>query len=147
MSVPFVDLRAAYAGIEAEIEPLLHDLMARGAFILGRELVEFESAFAGYCETEACAGLENGTTALSLALKVLGIGSGDEVVVPANTFAVLWIDGLTLAEFAIAQSSAIGAIALLFIAFLEISLWRGWIRNNKNLARIRPATSGEAGEP
>ena len=87
MSVPFVDLKAAYAEIEAEIEPLLHDVMARGAFILGRELVEFESAFAGYCETAGCAGVENGTTALSLALKVLGIGAGDEVVVPANTFA------------------------------------------------------------
>jgi len=85
--VPFVDLKAAYAEIEAELQPVLHDIMARGAFILGPELVEFESAFAGYCEAEACAGVENGTTALSLALKVQGIGAGDEVVVPANTFA------------------------------------------------------------
>ena len=87
MSVPFVDLVAAFAEIEAEVEPALHDLMARGAFILGRELVEFESAFAGFCEAQACAGVENGTTALSLSLKVLDIGPGDEVVVPANTFA------------------------------------------------------------
>ena len=87
MSVPFVDLKAAYAEIESEIELILHDIMARGAFILGPELVEFESAFAGYCEAQGCAGVENGTTALSLAMKVLGIGAGDEVVVPANTFA------------------------------------------------------------
>ncbi len=87
MSVPFVDLAAAFADIEAEVEPVLHDLMARGAFILGRELIEFESAFAGFCEAQSCAGVENGTTALSLSLEVLGVGAGDEVVVPANTFA------------------------------------------------------------
>ena len=87
MSVPFVDLKAAYAEIEAEIEPILLDLMARGAFILGPELVEFENAFAGYCEAQGCAGVENGTTALALARRLLDIGAGDEVVVPANTFA------------------------------------------------------------
>ena len=65
MSVPFVDLKATYAEIEAEVEAALHDVMTRGAFILGLELVEFESAFAGFCEAEACVGVENGTTALS----------------------------------------------------------------------------------
>ena len=61
--------------------------MARGTFILGRELIEFESAFAGFCEAQARADVENGTTALSLSLKALDIGLGDEVVLPANTFA------------------------------------------------------------
>jgi len=59
---------------------------------------------------------------------------------------VMWIDGLILAEFAIAQSSAIAAIALLFVAFLEISLWRGWIRNNKKLAKVRPDTQERGAE-
>ena len=59
---------------------------------------------------------------------------------------VMWIDGLTLAEFAIAQSSAIGAIALMFIAFLEIALWRRWIRSNKSLAKIRADVPEEAAE-
>ena len=65
---------------------------------------------------------------------------------PALLYAVLgglWIDGLVLEEFAIAQSSAVAAIALLFIAFLEISLWRGWIRNNKKLAKGKPDATEE----
>jgi dTDP-4-amino-4,6-dideoxygalactose transaminase len=59
---------------------------SKGAFILGQEVLDFEAAFAAYCETKHAVGVSSGTEALVLVLRALGIGPGDEVVVPANTF-------------------------------------------------------------
>lgn len=87
MSVPFVDLAAAWRAVAGDVEPKILALMAKGAYIGGPEVEGFEKEFATFCEAAACAGVDNGTSALRLILKALKIGPGDEVVVPANTFA------------------------------------------------------------
>jgi dTDP-3-amino-3,4,6-trideoxy-alpha-D-glucose transaminase len=69
------DLLAAVAGVAR-----------RGAFVLGPEVEAFESEWADYCGTEHAVGVSSGTDALALALRALGIGAGDEVIVPANSF-------------------------------------------------------------
>ena len=61
-------------------------LASRAAFTLGAEVEAFEAEFADYCETAHCVGVASGTDALALALRALGIGPGDEVILPANTF-------------------------------------------------------------
>ena len=86
LRVPFVDLRAQYAAIKDEIDPALHAVIARGAFILGEEVAAFERAFAAFCGVREAVGVANGTDALVLALKAVGVASGDEVITAANTF-------------------------------------------------------------
>src|SRR4029079_18020486 len=55
-------------------------------FVLGADVAAFEAEFAAYCESSYAVGLANGAVALELALRAMGIGQGDEVLVPANTF-------------------------------------------------------------
>lgn len=86
MNVPLVDLAWQHRAIAAELEPLTSDIMECGRFVLGPELGDFESRFAGYCGAAHCVGVANGTDALTLALVALGIGPGDEVIVPTNSF-------------------------------------------------------------
>ncbi|MBN1557218.1 MAG: DegT/DnrJ/EryC1/StrS family aminotransferase [Lentisphaerae bacterium] len=86
MQVPFVDLKAQYRALEGEIVPAVTAVMERGDFIMGRALEEFESAFAELIGTRYCFGVASGTDALHLALCAAGIGAGDEVLVPANTY-------------------------------------------------------------
>lgn len=85
--VPFVDLPAAYREIAGEVEPKLREMMSHAQFIGGAEVAAFEEEFAAYCGTSYCVGVASGTSALTLILRAMEIGSGDEVVVPANTFA------------------------------------------------------------
>jgi len=85
-SIPFVDLAAQYQAIKTDIQAALNDVLERGDYILGKDVEVFEQAFASYCEAEQCVGLDNGMSALELALKALGVGPGDEVIAPANTF-------------------------------------------------------------
>ena len=61
-------------------------MLEHGRFVGGPEVEQFEASFAAYCETTACVGVANGTDALELILAGLGIGPGDEVIVPTNTF-------------------------------------------------------------
>src|SRR3954464_883603 len=70
----------------AELMQAVERVASKGAFILGQEVLDFEAAFAAYCETTHAVGVSSGTEALVLVLRALGIGPGDEVVVPANTF-------------------------------------------------------------
>jgi dTDP-4-amino-4,6-dideoxygalactose transaminase len=86
MRVPLVDLAGQYAGLSAEIVPALQRVMEAGDFILGDEVTRFEAEFAAFCGARHCTGVASGTDALLLALRALGIGPGDEVVVPGNTF-------------------------------------------------------------
>lgn len=86
MVVPLVDLVIQYKSIREEILPALEKVMSKGAFILGEELGLFEEEFARYCGAAHCVGVGSGTDALFLALRALGIGAGDEVLLPANTF-------------------------------------------------------------
>jgi dTDP-4-amino-4,6-dideoxygalactose transaminase len=84
--IPLVDLSAQYVQIGDEIKGTMQKVFDRGDFILGSELNDFESEFAEYCGTRHALGCASGTDALILACKALGIGRGDEVIVPAMTF-------------------------------------------------------------
>ena len=84
--IPFVDLKSQYAAIADEINPAVLDVMQRGAFILGPEVSAFEVAFAAYCQARFAVGVDSGTSALELALRVYDIGPGDQVITAANTF-------------------------------------------------------------
>lgn len=86
MEIPFVDLKAQYRPIASEIEEAIAKVITECAFIRGKYVREFEENFAKFCGSKHCIGVGNGTDALFIALKVLGIGPGDEVIVPANTF-------------------------------------------------------------
>jgi dTDP-4-amino-4,6-dideoxygalactose transaminase len=84
--IPFVDLRAQYLSIKAEIDEAIARVLETTAFVLGREVDAFEAAFAEYVGAKYCVGLNSGTAAVQLAVMACGIGAGDEVIVPANTF-------------------------------------------------------------
>jgi dTDP-3-amino-3,4,6-trideoxy-alpha-D-glucose transaminase len=84
--VPFLDLRPAHAGLSAAVLADIADLVDSGAFTGGRQVGEFEAAFAHWCGVRHCVGLASGLDALRLGLLAAGIEPGDEVIVPAQTF-------------------------------------------------------------
>jgi dTDP-4-amino-4,6-dideoxygalactose transaminase len=84
--IPFVDLSAQYQSLATELEDAMLTTARSTDFILGKEVECFEQEFATYCETDYCVGLDNGMSALELALRCFNIGPGDEVIAPANTF-------------------------------------------------------------
>jgi dTDP-4-amino-4,6-dideoxygalactose transaminase len=86
MKVPFVDLQAQYMAIEKEIKQAMADVVAKSVFIGGAYVSQFEKDFAEYCGARYCIGVGNGTDALYIALRTLGIGRGDEVITAANSF-------------------------------------------------------------
>ena len=86
MIVPFVDLQAQYLAIKREVDEAIARVVESAAFILGREVEAFESAFAEYLGARFCVGVSNGTAAIQLAVMACGVREGDEVIVPANTF-------------------------------------------------------------
>ena len=86
MNIPLVDLKAQYESIKTEIDAAISEVISKSAFIGGSYVESFEKAFASFCNVKHCVGVGNGTDALFIALKTLGIGQGDEVIVPANSF-------------------------------------------------------------
>ena len=86
MKVPFVDLKAQYANIKDEIDQAIAEVISKTAFIGGPFAKSFEEKFAEFCNVKYCVGVGNGTDALFIALKALGIGEGDEVITAANSF-------------------------------------------------------------
>lgn len=84
--VPFVDLSWQHEPLQTDIEQAIKSVIERGDFILGHALSEFETAFARACGVEHGIGVASGTDAIALGLQACGIGAGDEVLVPANTF-------------------------------------------------------------
>lgn len=86
MNIPFVDLKAQYANIKHEVDQAISRVMADCAFVGGSFVKSFEAAFAEFCGVKHCVGVGNGTDALIIALKALGIGEGDEVITAANSF-------------------------------------------------------------
>ena len=86
MKVPFVDLKAQAESLGATYGSLLESIVERGAYTMGPELARFEEDFAGYCGCRYAVGVSSGTDALKLAYLAAGVGPGDEVVLPVNTF-------------------------------------------------------------
>jgi dTDP-4-amino-4,6-dideoxygalactose transaminase len=85
-NVPLLDLKAQYAGIRAEVLPIIESVCASQQFILGEHVRALESELAQYCAASAGVGVSSGTDALLLALMAFGIGAGDEVITSPFTF-------------------------------------------------------------
>jgi dTDP-3-amino-3,4,6-trideoxy-alpha-D-glucose transaminase len=85
-TIPFVDLVLQHAAIQTEINGAIEKVLSRGNFILGSQVEEFEQAFARFIGVEHAIGVSSGLDALRLALMALNVGSGDEVILPANTY-------------------------------------------------------------
>src|SRR5205814_2762130 len=86
MAVPLLDLKLQYATIRDEIMRVTEEVYASQHFILGKKVDAFERDFAAYCQSKHAIGVSSGTDALLEALMVLGVGAGDEVIVPAYSF-------------------------------------------------------------
>ncbi len=86
MEIRFVDLRRQYRALSAEVDQAIARVLERADFVLGEEVGRFEEEFAEFCQAKYAVGVDSGTSALELALRGLGIGPGDEVLVPANSF-------------------------------------------------------------
>lgn len=86
MTVPFLDLRAQYAELKEELRPHLDRVLDTSTYILGPYAEQFEQAFAQFLGVRHVIGVANGTDALLLSLKALGLGPGDEVITAANSF-------------------------------------------------------------
>jgi dTDP-4-amino-4,6-dideoxygalactose transaminase len=89
--IPFLDVPAAYAELREELDAAVGRVMASGQFILGPEVTAFEEEFAAYCDTRHAIGVGSGLDALRLILLAYGVGAGDEVIVPSNTFIATWL--------------------------------------------------------
>ncbi|SRR5581483_2668636 len=86
MAIPLLDLKAQYKTIREEVLRVTEEVYESQIFILGKRVEDFESDFAAYCHSKYSVGVSSGTDALLEALMVLGIGQGDEVIVPAYSF-------------------------------------------------------------
>lgn len=89
--IQFLDLKRLNAPYDTEIRTAIAQVLDSGWYVLGEQVAAFEQEFASYCEVKHCIGVANGLDALHLILRAYGIGPGDEVIVPANTFIATWL--------------------------------------------------------
>lgn len=85
-TIPLVDLNLQHQPIQTQIEQAIQTVLQRGDYILGQALAQFEAAFATACGVQYGIGVASGTDAIALGLQACGIGTGDEVILPVNTF-------------------------------------------------------------
>ena len=86
MSVPLVDLAVQHAAVADEVAEGWRQVLAKTSFIAGPQVAAFEAEYAAFTGVRHCVGVANGTDAIEIALRALGVGPGDECIVPANTF-------------------------------------------------------------
>lgn len=91
MTIPFLDLKKPHQDLRDELTAAFQTVLDSGWFIMGQQLVEFEKEYAAYCGSKHCIGVGNGLDALHLILRAYGIGEGDEVIVPSNTYIATWL--------------------------------------------------------
>lgn len=84
--VPYLNLKLGNKEFSAQFHEALDSMLASGIFVMGEKLAGFEKQFARFCNVQYCAGVASGLDAITLSLKTLGIGKGDEVIVPSNTY-------------------------------------------------------------
>lgn len=89
--IPFLDLNSPYLELQSEMDEAYQRVMKSGWYILGKEVEAFEQAWAQYCGVRYCIGVGNGLDSLRLLLTAYGIGAGDEVIVPSNTYIATWL--------------------------------------------------------
>lgn len=89
--IPFLDLGAAYRELKQEIDAAVFETLTSGVYIGGQQVEAFEAEFAAYAQAKYGVGLANGLDALHLALRAMGVGEGDEVIVPSNTYIATWL--------------------------------------------------------
>ena len=89
--IPFLNLKSPYVELKEELDAAYHRVMKSGWYLLGEEVYAFEVEFAAYCQAKYCVGVGNGLDALHLILRAMGIGPGDEVIVPTNTYIATWL--------------------------------------------------------
>ncbi len=89
--IPFYDIGESYKELKSEIDSAVARVLSSGWYILGKEVTSFEEDFAEFIGTKYCVGTSNGLDALFLVLKTWGIGEGDEVIVPSNTYIATWL--------------------------------------------------------
>ena len=91
MPVPFLELRRAYDELAGPIDQALARVARSGRYVLGEEVEAFEREYARHCGARFCVGVASGLDALHLALRAMGVGPGDEVIVPSNTYIATWL--------------------------------------------------------
>ncbi len=91
MQVPFLSFEKTHQPHKQALMRAMERVLDSGWFIMGKELANFEQLYADFSNTKASVGVANGLDALHIALKVLGIGQGDEVIVPSNTYIASWL--------------------------------------------------------
>lgn len=91
MKVPILDLKPAYDELRTELDAAYHRVMESGWVLLGRELEAFESEYAASVGARYCIGVANGLEAMQLVLMALGVGPGDEVIVPSHGYIATWL--------------------------------------------------------
>jgi dTDP-4-amino-4,6-dideoxygalactose transaminase len=89
--IPALDMKSPYRELKRELDAAYLRFMESGWYVLGQETEGFEREYAEYCGTRHCVGVSNGLDALHLALRALGVGAGDEVIVPSNTYIATWL--------------------------------------------------------
>lgn len=89
--IPFLSVVETFKELQFELDEAYQRVLTSGQYIAGQEVEQFEAEFANYCNVKHCIGVGNGLDALHLILRAFGIGEGDEVVVPANTFIATWL--------------------------------------------------------
>jgi len=91
LKVPFLDFVGPYEELKPQLDAAYQRFMRSAWYILGKECESFEQEFAAYCNSKYCVGVGNGLEALHLLLRAYGIGKGDEVIVPSNTYIATWL--------------------------------------------------------
>ena len=89
--VQFLDLKAAARARRSELMAAAGEVIDSGWFVLGEQVATFEREFADFCAAPMALGVANGLESISLALRALGVGTGDEVIVPSNTYIATWL--------------------------------------------------------
>lgn len=91
ISVPFCSLKHVHDQLKTDLDRAVESVYKRGQFILGTEVEEFEKAYASYSGTKFCVGMASGLDALYASLFLMGVGEGDEVIVPTHTYIATWL--------------------------------------------------------
>lgn len=89
--IPFSNLHTAYVELKKEIDSSIARVLDSGTYILGHEVEAFEDEWSSYCDARHCVAVGNGLEALELGLRAMGVGPGDEVIVPSNTYIATWL--------------------------------------------------------